>query len=117
MSIKDSIFREIILEDFQAAKKKPLVVQELIDLCEFDISVSGFQRKFQRTFGITPGEFLNTERFKRIVKSICKEPKATGEKIAYLNDFKTHSDLSVFLKRKGTSLTEIRRILHEGDEI
>ena len=115
--IKNSIFREIILEDFQAAKRKPLTVQELIDLCEFDISVSGFQRKFHRTFGITPGEFLGIERLKRITKSICKEPKAIGERIAYLNDFKTHSDLSVFLKRKGTSLTEIRRSLHEGDEI
>lgn len=61
---RDTTFSDFILQNYHKAK----TVKELAELANY--SLSGFEKHFKRTFGISAGQWLNRQRAMRIYHEI-----------------------------------------------
>jgi AraC-like DNA-binding protein len=78
-------------------------------LQEIPIGRSSFYKKFKKTVGVTPHEYLQQQRLKKIKKLLLKT-NLTLEKIALLCGFgQAEYMASVFKKKTGVSPGEFRQ--------
>lgn len=100
---KDTHFSDIILRNYNKVK----TVKDLADLTHY--SISGFEKRFKRVFGISPYKWLKKQKAKNIYREINYSVK-TFKEISLEYDFTSPSHLNNFCKTNfGDTPGNIRR--------
>lgn len=89
---RDIQFSEIIFQNYAGVK----TVEELAKSVNY--SVSGFKQRFLKTFGISPSQWLNKEKAKKLYYEISCT-KRTFSEIAVEYDFSSTAHFSAFCKK------------------
>lgn len=87
----DITFSQLIIQNSNRVK----TVQELADLTNY--SLSGFQKRFKKAFGISAHQWLNTQRAKSILHDISNS-KLSLKEICYNYGFSSQSYFNDFCK-------------------